>query len=216
MPPEASIKVLCGSRFGSMTVVHLLQEKPVKNYDKFAFCRCDCGNTKYIRLRHLRSGAVLSCGCHRENLRKTHGGSYTNEYKIWQGMLIRCRNPRFVQYQDYGGRGIRVCERWLSFENFLADLGKRPSKQHSIERIDNDGNYEPANCKWATKLEQSANSRRNRFITAFNRTQHLRAWAREFDIDPKTLQSRIDSGIKPELALTAPIFKTRGLERAHS
>ena len=130
-------------------------------------CRCDCGRDKRARLDRLRCGATQSCGClHRERFsRLRHGFSVESAegystHTVWTGMRARCRNPSNRSYRLCGGRGIRVCERWESFENFLADMGVRPPGA-TLDRIDVNGNYEPANCRWASKAEQGRNQRRN-------------------------------------------------------
>lgn len=119
--------------------------------------RCDCGKEKLMRTEVLRhSKRTVACGCHHY---KTHGLSRTTENTIWRGMTRRCTNKNDISWKYYGGRGISICKRWSKFENFLADMGKRPSRNHSIDRINNDGNYEPGNCRWATSREQHANKR---------------------------------------------------------
>lgn len=147
------------------------------------------------------SGASRSCGClvadtNRE-LRERHShakqGNHSPEYSVWATMKQRCENRRSEKYKNYGGRGIKVCERWQDFSNFIADMGSRPSPQHTIERIDVDGNYEPGNCCWATQLEQGANRTDNRILTFNGETKHLSAWARELGIDPATLIGRLNS-----------------------
>lgn len=122
-------------------------------------CRCSCGKEVVVASNHLRSGATKSCGCFREGAKKTHGLHKTSEYTVWGNMIARCRNPAHPSYVNYGGRGILVCEQWLDFQAFYADMGNRPSSLHSLERINNDKGYNKENCKWSTLQEQSLNKR---------------------------------------------------------
>lgn len=144
----------------------------------------------------------------------------TPEYRTWGCMLSRCRNPNVERYPEYGGRGITVCDRWLDYKNFLADMGRRPSPSHSIERIDTDGNYEPGNCKWATRSEQARNRRpfehnggRVKLLTAMGETKRLHEWARQFGLHPGALAMRLRSGWDTETAITTPPQRTRSGSR---
>jgi hypothetical protein len=168
-----------GDRFGRLTVISLA---PKRLRHTEWHCRCDCGEMKTTRASTLRAGRTRSCGClGREELRTRrgnlrHGQRWTIEYRIWSGMKSRCYNPKNKSYANYGGRGIRVCDRWLnSFEDFLADVGRRPSPAHSIDRYpDNDGDYRPGNVRWATAAQQAANKRNSIKPTAKARICALR------------------------------------------
>lgn len=154
---------LGGKKFGRLLVI----SEAGRNHDSRVLwnCLCDCGKTKIVLSSHLLRGAIRSCNCLRdETVRRarTHGYSRTPIYEIWCGMIKRCRNPKTQFYPYYGGRGIKVCERWDRFENFLEDMGQRPSPLHSIDRKDVNGNYEPGNCEWSTATKQARNTRKRK------------------------------------------------------
>ena len=132
-----------------------------------------------------------------------HGMSYTPEHQAWRDMKHRCTNPNNPKYADYGGRGISYDPRWESFENFIADMGRRPPK-HSLERRDNDGNYRPDNCYWATRTTQLRNTRANRLITWNGKTQCLAAWAEELNLGRNCLHHRLKVGWPVERMMTTP------------
>jgi hypothetical protein len=156
MPPIVNIKNV---RFGRLTA---LRPATWRHRRLLWECRCDCGKTLVVDGNNLRRGHTRSCGCFsRESLRRrmtTHGKRRTAEYSVWRDMWTRCTNPNGKFYQHYGGRGIRVCNRWKRFENFLSDMGLRPDGL-TLERKNTNGNYTPSNCKWATRLEQNRNRR---------------------------------------------------------
>lgn len=131
----------------------------------------------------------------------THGMTATTEYCIWSGIVKRCTNPKTKIFPFYGGRGIKVCHRWMKFENFYADMGPRPSKSHSIDRKHNDGDYEPSNCRWATRQEQMGNRRGNMYITMNGQTLCCAEWARRLGLQDQTIRRRVKLGQTGEQAL---------------
>jgi hypothetical protein len=199
---------LFGQTFGYWTVIGPNQKHPTRT-DSHWPCRCICGATKLVTGGNLRYGRTRSCGCRMYDLigqkNSTHGMSKTRIYHTWHQMLRRCENSAFYDYRYYGARGIRVCERWHKFENFYADMGDKPGRGYSLDRYpDNDGNYEPGNCRWATRKEQSRNRRSNRPLTFNGKTQILGEWAKEIGVKSNTLSCRIRNGWTLERALTIP------------
>ena len=202
--------------FGRLTTIgpkFLLHTKPGagRKIKRIAYqvCQCTCGNTVAVRHTHLSSGLIVSCKCSRGSTSIRHGLTNSEEYRLWNGMKTRCYNENRDAYKNYGGRGIRVCDRWLDpengFLNFLEDMGERPYTDLSIDRIDVNGNYCPENCRWATLTEQSRNKRTNRNYTAFGKTQCLLDWAAEYCISYSTLRCRLAKGMPIEDALTVPV-----------
>lgn len=197
--------VAAGQRFGRLTVVGLPTPYTTKSR---ALVRCDCGSETHALIKTMISGATASCGCLRREVTgardrarvTTHGGSSRSEYRIWINMRIRCDKPSATGYENYGGRGIRVCERWhSSFANFVADMGPRPSSRHQLDRIDNDGHYEPGNVRWALPIDQLNNRRVNVRLTHDDRTQTVAQWARELGCTRGALRSNLKRHTLAEL-----------------
>ena len=163
---------MIGERFGRLLVTADARDAVLKSGRKLrrVIAKCDCGTEKTLLVCHLRAGKTQSCGCLRKEvvreLHSTHGdtrpsvGKWAPEYVAWSGMIGRCTDLGPKNYPYYAGRGIMVCYRWHNYDNFLADMGRKPSPKHSLDRINNDGNYEPGNCRWATASEQRLNSRK--------------------------------------------------------
>ncbi len=175
-------------------------------------CLCECGKETVVAGGHLRGRrGTRSCGCYASDRRReaatTHGLSGTPEHGIWTDMIQRCTNPRRECFRNYGGRGIRVAAEWLGeggFERFFAHVGPRSTPEHEIDRIDNDGHYEPGNVRWATRSEQSSNTRRNRRLTFRGETLTLAAWSRRTGIPAAVIRLRVLWGWSMERALTEP------------
>lgn len=175
-----------------------------KNY---WLCKCDCGEEIIVSVASLQSGDTRSCGCLRREAvaakNTKHGQSRSAEHRAWCEMKRRCLNPRSKSFHNYGGRGISICPRWIeSFENFLADLGPRPTSQHSIDRINVNGNYEPDNCRWATSAEQYSDLRKSVHVEVNGIRKTVAEWARLTGINPYTIYDRIDAGWDPVRAVS--------------
>lgn len=193
-----------GRKFGILTV---LSFSYVSNHgDVYWNCLCDCGKTKVAMNGSLKSGDTKSCGClyrkRKNNLK--HGMVYTATYESWSGMLKRCTNSNSDVYRHYGGRGIKVCVRWKKFENFYGDMGDKP-KNKSLDRINNNENYTPKNCKWSTQKEQTNNKRNNHRITIKGKTRTVTEWSDFVGIKKDTIFMRIHRGWSPEKAVLTPL-----------
>jgi len=197
-----TITDLTGKRFGRLTIVEREASKttPGGRVLHFWKCVCDCGKFRVVRHNHLLSGATKSCRCLSNDSIRARAALHDNatdksEYGCWVAMNDRCRRQGHEAFARYGGRGISVCERWReSFEAFLEDMGPRPSPMHSIERKDNDGDYCPANCKWATKKEQGRNRFTNRIIEHNGESLCLSEWAERTGIGVTTIRERLRRG----------------------
>ncbi len=164
-------------------------------------CRCDCGNERIVALFRMTKGHTKSCGCIKGKANATHGMSATATYNTWMAMKARCNNSRSSQYQHYGARGIKVCERWdESFEAFLSDMGERPEGM-TIERNNSNGNYEPSNCRWAHEAEQARNRRSTIKVERDGITKCVKDWCDELGLNPDRVYGRIRRGESPEKAL---------------
>lgn len=191
---------IVGQRFGRLTAV---KRSGSDGSNAWWLCVCECGTSKEVRLCHLQSGIVKSCGCGPKGRhRSLHGMTKTRVYRIWRQMHQRCENPKAEGYHNYGGRGIQVEPRWNQFPNFFQDMGEPPTESHTLDRLKTNENYSKENCKWSTWSEQHRNRRDNNLITAFGRTQCLTAWAEECRMPVSTLKNRIfRAGMSPEDAM---------------
>lgn len=181
---------------------------------RYWLAQCDCGNMHRVRNDHVREARVQSCGCwHDEAARrpKKHGQcckrtrGETSEHRTWVLMRRRCAAPGDKRWADYGGRGIRVCDRWQSFDNFFADMGPKPTPTHSLDRIDVDGNYEPNNCRWATRVEQARNTRKKRILVVNGEADTLASWAERMGVDKRRIHFRLKQGWSDTDAVLVPL-----------
>ena len=211
MVTNHSLKDLSNTKIGRLFITSMFEKQ--KNGIIKWYCVCECGEIKKIFHFNLTRPHTQSCGCIQKenaaNAQLIHGnnrrGNKSSEYHVWTSMKTRCYNENSKFYSDYGGRGIIVCDRWLhSFENFLFDMDARPSKNHTIERIENNGIYEQKNCKWATVKEQARNKRNNTRVEYGGRNRLLLEICEELGLKYKTVQQRIKRGWDINLAINTP------------
>jgi hypothetical protein len=194
------VKDIIGKKFGRLTIIS--NPKRIDKSNNYTIvCVCDCGVERTFWRGDVTSGKTKSCGClSSENTikRNTKHGKYGSlEYRAWVDMRGRCNYPNRFGYENYGGRGITVCNEWNNadgFIPFLNHIGESPSPKHELDRIDNNLGYFPGNVKWSTDIEQSRNKRNNHIITVFDTTKCIQEWGMEFDISPKTIKQRLDAG----------------------
>ncbi|HDR9285133.1 TPA: hypothetical protein QDB46_000187 [Burkholderia multivorans] len=222
---------ITGQRFGRLVVLGKGPKRPSKLGGSNWICRCDCGNEVIAVGSSLRSGGRKSCGClgkewapklgsnpefiaKRASKQMKHGhkrkNAATAEYKTWLGMKRRCYDIKFKDYPNWGGRGIKVCDRWNdSFDAFFADMGPRPSSGHTIDRLDSNKDYEPGNCRWATVQEQGGENRRGLISVEIDGTKFssLKSACEAYGMPYTAVFDRIKRGIDIETAMKTPIRK---------
>lgn len=208
IPDSKRFQNLTGQKFARLTVQSLAGKRSNHTGGNYYFwnCHCDCGEVSIVPIAKLKNGHTKSCGCLQSEAasksNRTHGMTETSEYSIWCAMMKRCSNSKIAQWKHYGGRGIKVCERWKKFENFISDMGLKPTPKHSIDRKDNNGNYEPGNCRWATSGEQRRNSRLVRLLTFHGETMCVTDWAIKTGINMRAILSRLSLGWSVDRALS--------------
>lgn len=204
---------LAGQTFGHLTASHSIGSD--RHGNSIWICKCVCGNVHAVTGTLLKRGHSKSCGCSKSSMlaqaKTKHGMCGTKEYHIWAGIKSRCTNPNVEEWPRYGGRGIQLCDEWMdSFESFYNHVGPIPDPGHMIDRINNNGHYEPGNVRWTTRDIQNNNTRANRVLTCSGKTQNLGQWAKELGIHQITLGRRIDrQGWSVEKALTTPKLKSQ-------
>lgn len=212
LPPNKQFVNLTGLIFGRLVVEKLSGRKTTNGvHYYFWLCKCQCGTSTVVRGGNLRQRLTSSCGCLlKEYMSRNADIAHVPEKTVWSGMKDRCQNPNHKDFHRYGGRGIRVCDAWLmSFAAFFRDMGPRPNRSYTIERCDNDGNYTPGNCKWATIVEQNRNRNGVLRITFNGKTMCATAWDEFLGFRRTTVQHRLKLGWSIERALTQQPIRRR-------
>lgn len=206
-PTTPKFKDVEGRVFGHWSVVAFAG---TWHQSAYWFCVCsNCGGEYFIRGSALILGHSTMCRPCAWQRSVTHGMRRTSTYRAWSKMRERCLNPNTSNYSDYGGRGIQVCERWNDFSNFLEDMGVKPGREYSLDRINVNGDYEPSNCRWATQTVQANNRRDNYYIEWRGRRQTLMEWSRELGMNRLTLRKRLVKGWDIERAMITPVSSLR-------
>ncbi len=206
MPRKATD--LIGRRFGMLTVIQRASPKPYTQ-EAIWLCKCDCGNTTEVTSGSLKRGDTKSCGCNKgkfvSDARKTHGLSHDRIYGLWKNMIDRCNNPKSISYPLYGGKGVTVCDEWMSFQNFSQwAFANGYADTLTIDRIDWNGNYNPQNCRWVNWQTQQNNRCNNHILTVNGETDTLSNMARKYEIPWWVVSSRLRNGWDEERAVLTP------------
>jgi len=195
-----------GKRFHRLVILNDAEPQisPGGRVQKRVLCECDCGKRKTINLASIKRESTRSCGCLHKEARGSHGGCHTKSYSCWADIKTRCFNKKHRGYGYYGARGIKICERWMKFENFFEDMGECPDGK-SIDRKDNNGNYCKENCRWADRTQQNNNTRRNHFLEFRGKRLTIAQWSRITNIKYHIIYKRIGKGWSVERTLTEPV-----------
>lgn len=210
IPVNGNAKDITGQTFGRLTAIAPVAKS--KHGGIKWLCICCCGTETVVIARCLISGNTRSCGCLNDELaaerKTTHNFCKLPEYKVWKAMIQRCTNPKNKAFHNYGGRGISIALEWLGFIVFWDDMGARPTPFHTLERIDNDGDYTPENCRWATWKDQQRNRRNNRLMKYRGETRCVAEWAEITGINHTTIEGRLSRNWPVEKVLTQPVNRS--------
>ena len=194
-----------GQKYNRLIAIKFVEMKNLRQHWLF---KCDCGKETTLRAESVKNGQTKSCGCLQKECREAfalkntfHGMRYTKTYSSWVSMKVRCSDKNSSNWESYGGRGITVCSEWMLFKNFFADMGDRP-KDKTLDRINNNGNYNKRNCRWATKKQQDNNKRTNHLLMYNGKTQNITEWAEELNMKRYLIYNRLIMGWSIEKALT--------------
>jgi hypothetical protein len=203
------MKDITGKKYKALTAKQF-SHKCLIYRTHFWIFECDCGAKKIMQKSKVIGGRFVSCGCglarKKPNI-KSHKHTGTRIYRIWKNIKTRVNNKNNLGFNNYGGRGIKICDRWMKFENFLADMGYPPTNKHSIDRINNDGNYEPSNCRWATSIQQTRNQRSNVIIIYNGTLKCASEWAELFNISASVIRKKYKKGLSSEEIFKDVILK---------